>query len=556
MKTLVKLVLGIVGVYLVLMLGAGLVAKAMLSGSRIQALLGSLQQGWPAQVSASGGDFDLAEWFRFRPVVTIRDVAVTNPPGFSNGRLLEAKEVSAQVGLFSLFGGSPQVQRLTLLTPTLNVEENRTGKTNLEVLIQGLTKGGGGGAKASGGGGGGLAIDEFGLRGGTVRFVEAGRKEPALTVQDLDVALTDFGSDRSCVLKMGARLFNGRNSRLDFTGRAGPSSAAALPAKGTLTLGLAPAEIPQALRSEYCGDLLRDAPANARVSLQASLEGDLMATLQGGGKLVLENFQAGRDQAHRIVLKGEAPLRLTIRRPLTVPAFDIQTQDALLQMGDGKWKGRLEVHYNGSTVQGASSGAISGVDIDQMLATFTSAKGKLSGVAEIPDYQIRFAGRNAMEIRNSLSGQGNLKLDKGRLAMFDLLDSIDRAAKKLLGGGETAASGQTNYTRFQTHFQVGSQRLELSDIALENPTSQTSGQGYLTFNEEMSFDLVSKVTGPIAQLLGGQPDASGQRHAQVPVRIRGTMDSPRVAPDVGRMAVDQLKQKAGGFLDRLLQPKK
>ena len=554
MKTLVKLVLGIVGLYLVLMLGSGLVAKAMLSGSRIQTLLSSLQAGWPAQVSASGGDFDLVEWFRFRPVVTIRDLAVTNPPGFSNGRLLEAKEVSAQVGLFSLFGGTPQVQRLTLQAPTLNVEEDRAGKTNLEVLIQGITKGGGG-SNASKGGGGGLAIDEFGLREGTIRFLEAGRKEPTLTVQDLDVALTDFGSDRSCVLKMGARLFNGRNSRLDFTGRAGPSSSAALPAKGTLTLGLAPAEIPQALRTEYCGDLLRDAPANARVSLEASLKGDLMATLHGGGKLVLENFQAGRDQAHRIGLKGEAPLRLTIRRPLTVPSFDIQTQDALLQLGDGKWKGRGEVHYNGSTVQGASNGAISGVDIDQMLSTFTSAKGKLSGVAEIPDYQLRFAGRNATEIRNSLSGQGNLKLDKGRLAMFDLLDSIDRSAKRVLTG-DAPASGQTSYTRFQTHFQIGGQRVELSDLALENPTSQTTGQGYLTFSEQMSFDLVSKVSGPLAQLLGGRPDASGQLHAQVPVRVRGTMDSPRVAPDVGRIAVDQLKQKAGSFLDRLLQPKK
>jgi uncharacterized protein involved in outer membrane biogenesis len=555
MKRALKLMLGLAAAYLLLMLGTGLAAKVMLSGGRMQALLATLQEGAPVQVSASGGDFDLIAWFFFRPAVTIQDVTVSNPPGFSPGPVLAAPQVSAQVAFFSLFSERPQVRSVLLQSPQLNLETDRAGRTNAEVLLAGLSRAGTAAAKEPAPpSGGGLAIDHFALRSGTIRYLEPGRTEPTVTIQDLDVTLSDFGADRSSRIVLAARLFQGESSRLDFTGRAGPASEASLPAQGAFTMQVAPAEIPAAQRTRYFGDLLGDPPANARLHLEAALEGDLRDGLKGGGQLQFADLPLGRDRSNRLLLRGEAPLQLVIRHPLTAPSFDLETRDASLQLGEGKWQGRADVRYADPQVQGGSSGSISGVRIEQMLAAFTTAGGKMTGVAQAPEYRLRFAGRNAVEMRSSLQGEGVLTVEEGRIVLFDLPGALERAAKRLLTG-ETAAAGETAFTRFRTRFQIGGQRLQLSEMVLESPVLRTTGQGYITFDQELSFDLVSAVTGTLARALGGKPDASGEVHARVPVRVRGTVDAPQVYPDVGRIAVETLQEKAGGLLDRLLRKK-
>lgn len=543
MKAPVKILLGAVGLFLGLMLVTGLAGKFLFSGSGVKALVGTLQSQLGAPVSAGGGSFDLAEWFRFRPSVALQQVSIGNPAGFSNQPLLTAQEVSAQVGLFSLFSSRPEVRSFTLRAPHLRIEQDRKGRSNLEVLMSAL-----GGSKGGGGGGGGVAVDSLIIRGGSVHYA-------ALTLSEVNISLADFASDKSCQMSVAARLFGGQASKVEFNGRAGPSKPESLPANGRLVVHLAPAEIPAALREEFFGDMLRAPDASARADFETTLQGDLLGTLRGKGKFAVKDFHLGRDKSNRLPLRGEAPLDLTARRLLTAPSFELRITDANLQLGDGRWTGKADVRYDGTRVQGESSGAIRGVEVGQMLAAFTEAKGKASGIAEIPEYELKFAGRNASEIRNSLNGQGVVTLDKGKFAVFDLLGSIERHVGKMLSG-ETPAAGETDFTKFRSGFQVAGGKFQLSGLALENAKSKTTGQGYLTFEQEMSLDLETLVTGQLATLLGGKPDSTGQIQAMVPVKVRGTVLSPKVYPDLGRMVRGRATEAATGLLDRLLKPKK
>ncbi len=559
MKKAIQITGGAVVIYVVLMLITGLAAKALLSSDRIQNVLSSLETDSPVRISASGGDFDLGQWFLFRPSVTIRGLSVSNPPGFSQQPLLAARSVSAQIALPSLLHGRADVRRIVLQEPQLNVETARNGNTNLEILLgswKQRNSGSSSPAPASNKSAPAVfSVAAFSLQSGTIRFMNQSQAQPAFTIRDLDVALTDFALDASCNIRASARLFGGKTSRFDFTGRAGPFLADSTPAQGVLSVKLAPAEAPAALRVAYFGDLMRDPGEGSRATLEAAMQGDLMRTLEGRGKLALENFDVGKDRASRIPLRGTAPLHLAVERALSNPAFALEAQGAVLQLGDGRWKGDAAARFDGSRFSGSSKGAITGVQIRQMLAAFSSAGDKVAGVAEIPNYQISFAGRNADEIRDSLNGAGSITLEKGRFALFDLLNTVEQVVKRA-SSGDQPASGSTDFTTFQSSFRIVNRQVHLPDLVLENGASRIAGQGYFTFLGEISFDLVTNVTGGLAASLGGRPDSSGRAQFQVPVKVRGSLDSPKVYPDVGRLAVQTATEKAAGLLDRFLNKKK
>ena len=554
MKTLVKVAAGIAGLYLLLMLGAGLVAKTMLSGSQIQGLVSSLASDLPVKVSAGEGDFDLAEWFFFRPAVTIQNLTIGNPEGFSERPLLAAKAVSAQVALLSLFQDRIDVRSFKLQEPKLSIERDAQGRTNVEALLDGLSKGQKPetSSEPPSEGGAALSIESLLLDSGTIEYFGPGQSAPAVRLHDIDLSLSNFSAGRTCQISLDAKWFDGSSSTLEFDGNAGPFSAKSTPAKGALSIVLALAEMPASLRQEYFGDLLA-APETSRLSLKTEMQGDLLGKLEGKGNLVVSDLQIGQNAQNRLPLAGDVPLDLSVDKPFSDPAFTLRTEGASLQLGKGAWQGQANLQFANSRLRGGSRGSIKGVRVEEMLAAFASTQNTIFGAAEIPSYEIEFAGSDAAQIRDSLKGRGDMRLDEGRVALFDLLDTIERHMKKLMTG-EAAAAGQTDFSRFVSHIEIADQQIQMTGMALENARSQISGQGVIGLrNQALRFDLVTAITGQLAATLGGRTDSTGQARLNVPVQVTGTVESPKVRPDVGRLVKEQAVEKAKGILDSIFK---
>ena len=549
MKRILKVVLWTVCAYAGLMLASGLAIKAMLSGSRIQQLFSSLNQRLPITISAQAGTFDLKQWFLFRPVVTLDGVSVANPPGFSTQPLLTAKQVGAQVALLSFFKKEFEIVRVRLNAPEVNIESDVKGNTNLGLLLAGLAKGGGPNAREPGGGG--VAIRSLSITSGTVRYAAQGAGA-GLTIRDIELSLADFSADSTCRLTLRASLFGGRTSHVEFEGRLGPFTAASVPTQGNLSVALAPAEFPVAFRKTYFGDVLSDPGSGSKASFRTSLQGDFAGKLNGEGMLELGGFELGPAGSKRLALHGQAPLRIAIGEAMKSPTFELITRGASLTLGQGRWKGSLETRFDGSRVQGQSSGSIGGVRIEELLQTFTTTKNSVSGMAEIPQYNLRFAGKDANQIRDSLAGSGNIRLQQGRVALFDLLGSVENKIKNVMGG-ETTASGATDFIGFDSRFEVKNGQLFLSDILLKSASSSVSGQGRVGFDHSLEFDLLTGITGSLATRLGGRPDAAGQAQLRVPVKVRGTLEAAKVYPDVAGMVKAQAVERGMGLLDSFMK---
>lgn len=548
MKRLVALLAGIAGLCLVLLVGSGLLLKALLSGGRLQGFLESLGTRLPVPVTMGQGDFDLGAWLRFQPAFTISGLKVGNPEGFSAEPMLEAHEVSAQFRLMSIFEDRLEIGTIDLREPVLTIERGPRG-TNVEVLLAALAAATQAEAETAQGphrAGRGISIISLSADSGTVRYKSQGT--PPVSVHDIDLMLTDFASDRTCGLELTARLFNGRNSVASFAGRAGPFGQKALPAGGEMKLEVAPEEIPPQLRAEYLGNRLREPGGSSRLSFAARMEGDLLGVFQGTGKLALKDLQLGRDAEHRIALSGEAPLRMTVRRLLTRPSFELLVRRAGLNFGEGLWQGDWTVLWANKRFQGASVGSVTNVRIDQVLDAFTITEETIFGRGEIPAYKLSYSGGNAAEMQDSLAGSGKLTLQEGRIGLFNLVDTIERHARKLLAG-ETVAHGSTEFQQFTTDFEIRDRQIILSGARLESQSSAVTGGGIITFDKTLNLDLMATVTGEVARLLGGRPDASGQPVASIPVKVRGTVEDPQVRPDIGNVVV----RGAVGILERLLK---
>jgi uncharacterized protein involved in outer membrane biogenesis len=554
MRRAAKVVLGALFLYLILMTATGLVAKSLVSGARMQQALALFGAELPGPVTAARGSFSLTKWFRFQPTVVMDRVRVGNPPGFSERPLLQASQLSAEVDLLSALRGGWQVKRFALEQPELTVERDRNGQSNLERFFQGLSKRrsetqGEGGRP----GGPAVAVNGLFIRSGTLRFVEAGSRE-TLTLRNLDLSLEDFAADRSCTIRFSTRPFGEGVSQVRFDGKVGPAGRESIPADGNLSVELAPAEAPPALRTRYLGDLLRDPPRASRASLQAKLTGDLARTLEGKGKLSLSGLELGAGRQHRLALRGEAPFQITLRRVLANPAFDLLIPSGSLELGEGRWKGRAELAYDGSRFRGNGSGAVAGVDVNAMLAAFASSRDAVFGKAEIPEFRLQFAGDDADQIRDSLSGEGKIVLDQGRIALFDLAGSIERHARRLLTG-EAPAEGETAFARLTSRVRIQNRQVLFEDLVLEHPSTQVVGKGSVDFDRNLNLDLGVLVGGDVARLLGGKPDDAGKTTVRVPVKIEGAMRSPKLYPDLGRVVREKAVEKAKGLLDSLFQKK-
>src|SRR5262249_10298034 len=152
--------------------------------------------------------------------------------------------------------------------PRIVVETNPRGLTNLGELLSKVARERGPATGPS------LAVDELAITSGVL--MSSGSE--AINIQGIDIRLNNFSTDRRVRLTASAKLFGGRNSNVTVDAQAGPFSSESLPLDGTLSLSIAPAEIPAGVRREQFGNLLASPGSKGKARLEAAIKGDLYGT--------------------------------------------------------------------------------------------------------------------------------------------------------------------------------------------------------------------------------------------------------------------------------------
>lgn len=529
------------GGLIILLAVAGLAARSLISDSAKNVLVSSLSETLNVPVTVEAAEFDLVEFMKLQPAVSLTTITAGNPPGFQGRHLLEARRMNAQVRLLPLLKKRIEVRSIVFEQPRILVESNAQGITNLEAFVKGIgSKERPAAAPANGSQPREVAVGEMRVEGGVIVY---GGKP---LVEGLNLRVRDFAECQSARIELGARLFGGTASRLSLDGRAGPFAADALPLDATLALDIAPAEIPAQVRRRQFGTFFGAPGAKARAGLQGALKGDLYGTVSGPAKLTLSDVMIGKDDKHVLPLAGEVPITFAASRLMSSPSFQLKIAKAKLQLGTGEWSGDAEFRLRGTALSGSSRGSIRNVDINELAGAFTSAEGKIYGVAEIPTYSVQFSGSSADQIRDSAAGSGRLTVAKGRIAAIDMLASIQRALNQ---SGEQAA-GETPFTTLVSDLNIGQRRLDITGMQLDSPALRLAGKGAIGFDQSLDFDLEARVTGAAARLVSQIARRAQADEAAVPVKVTGTVNSPRVRPDVRKLATGAAESLFKSLLKR------
>jgi uncharacterized protein involved in outer membrane biogenesis len=187
------------------------------------------------------------------------------------------------------------------------------------------------------------------------------------------------------------------------------------------------------------------------------------------------------------------------------------------------------------------------VDANRLASATTSLRDVIFGALS-SDVRISASAGGAQEIAKSLNGTLSLNLPDGRIANMDLLHEISNVGRFLTG--RAVAERSTSVAALTGTFTVtnGLARTEDLKATIDGGTLGASGSINLV-DQRVDLRLTAVLSKEFSQRAGGTRVggflttalANQQGELVVPLRMTGTMQQPRFAPDAQRVAEMKLR---------------
>lgn len=379
-----------------------------------------------------------------------------------------------------------------------------------------------------------LVLKKVKVKNSSLEYLAYGQTQP-IRLSSISMDLKDFEYNADGIVskfEFDSRLFDNKNSKLYLKGDLGPfpEDFTSLPIKASQSLKLIVSDIPEKILKDNFGDMLK-LRSNPEIEETAWLSGNVFGNLAGDGKIKLKSFEIGASDEHTLTANSELPVKFKLRMN-TNPNLKLEIKGASLDLKDKESnKGQMtadnyiDIDINTGTVQGSSSGSISGLELEEALSTFVNAEDIISGEFELKDYQIFFKGKNADEFGKSLKGNGKITIHNGSLYILKSITKYKDIAKSLVSNGDEITEKLAgNFLELTSDVKIEKRNLYTNNISLAaSDTISILGSGVLKKGTYLVYDVDLKLP----------------KLAAIPINIRGTLEKPSVYPDVKNMGAKQ-----------------
>lgn len=193
----------------------------------------------------------------------------------------------------------------------------------------------------------------------------------------------------------------------------------------------------------------------------------------------------------------------------------------------GAGKARITVNGAGSVPEIATDLAFNAVAIEPLLRDAASFQ-RLTGTGNLT---LSVTGRGASQkaIAESLNGKGALRLADGAIRGINLASMVRNVAGAFTG---TAVGGdqKTDFAELGGTYTITNGMLNNPDLQLLNPLIRLTGSGKVNIGARtVDYRIVPRAVASI-EGQGGKTDLTG---ISVPVRVSGSWDNLKYAPDAG-----------------------
>ena len=353
-----------------------------------------------------------------------------------------------------------------------------------------------------------------------IRNADLGFSQNGMTVQNLAASLAGTNATGNLTVR------NFSAPQVQFTLDADKVNVAQL----QQVLGTAGPQ-PQKRAAAASWSLLPNAEAQTRPAPRpAPPSGGLLANATGGGTITVGTVQY--DQLLMQNVKSNVTLDHGIVRlaPITAGLYGGQQAGSIT----------IDTRTNPMAVTVASN--LQHVDANQLLSSVSSLKQTLYGLLNA-NGNTSFRAASSADIARTLNGTLALDLTNGRLAHIDLLNQLAQVGK--FAGAAAPAQPFTDIVRLTGNFNVVNGLAQTNNLKALIPGGSLAADGAVNLaTDALDMHLTAVLSKELSQKVGGTQIggfmqtalANSNGELVIPVLVTGTFNSPRVAPDLQKIA--------------------
>ena len=189
------------------------------------------------------------------------------------------------------------------------------------------------------------------------------------------------------------------------------------------------------------------------------------------------------------------------------------------------------------------------VDANKLLSSVSSVKETVYGLLAA-NGNTSFRAASSQEIARTLNGNLNIDLTKGRLAHVDLLNQLSQIARFTGGMQPAAAQPFTDIARLTGSFNVVNGLAQTNNLKALIPGGSLAAEGAVNLVDQgLNMHVTAILDKVLSQQVGGTQVggfmntalANAQGELVIPVLVTGTLNSPRFAPDLQKIAQMKLQ---------------
>jgi AsmA protein len=207
----------------------------------------------------------------------------------------------------------------------------------------------------------------------------------------------------------------------------------------------------------------------------------------------------------------------------------------------GQYSGDISLDMRQSVPRLSMDEHLAGIDIAALMKEYADSK-RLSGRGNL-DVKLAAAGRNGAALLKTLTGTIGTDLQNGAVEGIDIWYAIAQA-QSLIQKRQLAAATNTKRTAFET-FKASADVVNglatTKDLAISSQLLRITGAGSTNL---VTQALDYSVTATVLKTPPGADEGTAQlARATIPVKITGTLEDPKIRPDLAGMAKERVKQE-------------
>ena len=215
-----------------------------------------------------------------------------------------------------------------------------------------------------------------------------------------------------------------------------------------------------------------------------------------------------------------------------------------LNMYQGNVAGNTSVDVRTDTPKSSINLKVSNLQVNPLLQDVVE-KDILEGATNA-QLSLTMAGDDAVQIKKTLNGDGQLVFNDGAIKGIDLAGMV-RNVKVAFGLAEKSAERpKTDFTELAAPFTIKNGLVHTPQTSLKSPLLRIIASGNADLvNETLDMRVEPKVVSTIQ----GQGDTSQRSGLMVPVVVSGTFAKPKFRPDLKSAVTEDIKKKILGSDD-------